>query len=241
MKDTLTSPQVVAALITSVVAIAIALLPTLTSNNNAPPPAPTMTSEPTVEVIEPTEVTESEPTVVEASSADSSTDVPTATDSPTDSPPTDVSPTETPMPTDAPPTATTVPTEPPTATPTESAPPNVLLLYDASSFTMYNQSAGTLAVDNVRFQSASGRWDTTSWGTGLAQTFPADNCLRMRDVNSASQQPPAICGALLGLQLTSGDTLFWIGVDDFDVLVDGEVIATCLIAESSCAIAVPTE
>lgn len=236
MKDTLNSPQVVAALITSFVAIALAVVPTLLNNNNDSASAPvvliTLTTVPTSEPVA-TEVVVVESTSTDTPPSLEPTDEP-PTPTPTDVPPTSIP--SSPTPTDVPPTA--ILTEIPPS-PAPANPPNVILLYNASSFTVYNQSSQTLALDSIRFQSSSGHWDATSWGTGLVRTFPADNCLRMRDANSASQQPPAICGTLLGLQLTSGDTLFWLNTDEFDVLSNGEVIATCQTTTDTCEVYIP--
>ncbi len=236
MKDTINSPQVVAALITSIVAIILAVVPTLLNNNNDSAAAPvvliTLTTAPTSEPIA-TEVVALESTNTDIPPTSEPTDEP-PTSTPSEIPPTNIPPS--PTPTDVPPTA--VPTEIPPS-PSPANPPNVILLYDASSFTIYNQSSQTLALDSISFQSPSGRWDATSWGTGLVQRFPADNCLRMRDANSASQQPPAICGTLLGLQLTSGNTLFWLNADEFDVRYAGETIATCQTTTDSCEVYIP--
>ncbi len=231
MKETFKSPQVVAALITSFVAIFLAVAPTVLNNNT--PAAPLQESPIT------TVPTEAEPTIEAAAVEPTATDMPAETTAPTS---TEVIPTDSPSatPTAIPPTIAPTEAEPtPMPTATQSQPPNIQLIYDEISFTIYNQSAQTLALDTVSFQSTSGRWDVESWGVGLVQTFPPNNCLRMRDVNSASQQPPAICGELRALQLTSGSTLFWIGAPEFDVINNGAVIATCSTTDTICEIFIP--
>lgn len=254
MKDTLNSPQVIAALITSTVAVILAVVPTLINNSSQPSPTSIPITEAVVEVIVPTETptialspTDENNTEAQAVATDT-TEPPTTTSvPPTDEPPTATSipstkvpPTSTPIPpTKAPPTSTPIP---PTATsmPATDAPPaNTLLMYDDVSFTIYNQGSQQLAISNMSFQSSSGSWDASQWGVALTDKFAVSNCLRLRDVNSGQRQPPAICGTLLGLQLTSGSTLFWLNVAEFDVLIDGSTVATCLIADESCGVFVP--
>jgi len=225
MKNTLNSPQVVAALITSTVAIVLALAPTLL--NNPATSSPTETPAPI--------------TVVDESIAEHPTNEPIATATTV----TVSTSTDEPMPSETPsilPTTTYTLTPIPTETlvpPTEPPPANVLLVYDDVSFTIYNQSAQTLSVNDLQFHSSTASWDAIKWGESLASNFPANNCLRIRDVNSGNQQPPSFCGTLLGLQLVDTSLLFWINTDEFEVRHNGTPIATCSTANESCAIFVP--
>lgn len=213
MKNALTSPQVLAALITSVVALVIALLPIITREV---PPA-TATPLPTV-------IPTTEPNIVS-----SPTEVPTDTVVPTAI----IAPTQTLEPS---PELEANPSDVPATNP---PPANIILLYDDASFTVHNQSSQTIAINGLQFRSSSGRWDADSWGSSLASNFPANNCLRLRDSASSQRQPPAICGSLLGLQLVSGNSLFWLNTTEFDVLLNGNIIHTCEIASEQCPVFVP--
>ncbi len=140
--------------------------------------------------------------------------------------------------------ATIAPTTPPepTQTPAEraTAVPNVLLMVDDVSFTVLNQSGRTLSLEGIVFRSSGGEWDARKWGPSVYNSLPAGKCLRLRDAASGNRQPPAACGSqLYGLQLVGNSAFFWIGVQSFDVVYNDLVIATCVISDQSCAIAVP--
>ncbi len=222
MKDTLNSPQVVAALITSTVAIVLALAPMILNNSATASP-----TEPAAPI-----------TVVDESIAEHPTDEPVPTEKTVDIP----TATNDPLPTETPiivPTSTStvavVPTE--TSMPaTEPPPANVLLAYDDVSFTIYNQSSQTLSVNDLQFRSSSANWDAVKWGESLASNFQANNCLRIRDINSGQRQPPSFCGTLLGLQLVDTSLLFWVNTDEFEVRHNGALIATCSTTNETCPI-----
>lgn len=202
---------VMGALITSMVALAIAFGPRLIDNSATPQP----TAEALVAAEQPTE----QPT-------EAATLQPSPTSLPTE------------QPTDTPPSPTALDIVPPTVairSNDEPPPPNtVQLLYDDITFTMLNDTDSALYVSNVSFVSASARWDATQWGTGLSDNFPAGNCLRMRDATTGNRQPPAVCRAVYGLQLVGGGAMFWRGVDTFDVIQDGQTIAKCDVSAGRC-------
>lgn len=218
------SPQVIAAAIGGIVTIVVAvvgIIPTLIQQNTAPTPVlatftPTFTVSPT----------------------DTALILPT--DTPSATSPLTVS--DTPIPT---PTEIRLPTIPPTEVPSPepvliaTPVPNLRLLYDDVSFTVHNFNAGTFSLAGVVFQSASGVWDAAMWGTTLYNSLPANNCLRLRNVESGQRQPPRVCGNLYGLQLVGTSALFWIHTPTFDVLKNGDVIATCDTAAGECLIYVP--
>jgi len=224
MKSTLTNPQVVAAFISGIVALILAIVPTLL--NNTATSSPTETPAPITVAVE------------------SVSEQPIAT--PTEIPitPTTIA-TNEPSPTEVAvilPTATFTEIPIPTATPlqaTEAPPANVLLVYDEVSFTIYNQSAQTLSINDLHFRSANASWDATKWGPSLANNFKENNCLRLRDINSGQRQPPSFCGTLLGLQLIDSSLLFWANATDFEVFKGNTRIATCSTDTDTCAIFVP--
>jgi serine/threonine-protein kinase len=148
--------------------------------------------------------------------------------------------TETPFPTDTP---TRIPTLAATATntpvPPTPVPVNAMLLYDDVSFTLHNRSGRTLSLEGVIFRSSSGNWNARSWGVSIYTSVPDNNCLRLRNAASGQRQPPAECGGLYGLQLVGRPALFWVNVDQFQVVRDGEVIATCRTDEGRCGVFIP--
>lgn len=134
------------------------------------------------------------------------------------------------------PTATTVP---PTSTPSPEASPNLTLLYDDAAFTVHNISDTPLDLSNMRFSSDTRSWDSTQWGANLVSNLPANNCLRMRDASSGNRQPPAVCGDLYAFVTVGGSALFWLEGATFDVIYNGETIATCDSNATACDVTLP--
>lgn len=168
------------------------------------------------------------PTVTASPSATSSnTPLPTATEMPTE--------TRTPQPS-ATAAAVVVPADTATPEPPTAVPGNVLLLQDDVSFTVYNQSRSTVSLEGVVFRSSSGRWNARAWGVSIYGNVPPENCLRLRNINSGQRQPPSICSNLLGLQLAGSQALFWMNTESYDVVRDGEIIATCSTDADSCEV-----
>jgi len=169
---------------------------------------------------------------------------PTATDTPlpTDTPAASATPTHTEVPTDTPtPDATETPVPTSTPAPPTQPPDNVMLLYDNVSFTLHNRAGRTLSLEGVIFRSSSGNWNARSWGVSLYTSVPDNNCLRLRNAASGQRQPPPVCGNLYGLQLVGTTALFWLNVDQFDVVRSGEVIATCRADAGQCPVYIPAD
>lgn len=222
------NPQVIAALIGGIVTIAVAvvgLVPVLLER-----------AEPTVTPIIVTATSES---VLVAQNPASNT--PSPTEAPSTEAPRPAEPTRTETP--APPSPTSTPTvtpasETPLPSATDAPPGNVQLLFDDVSFTVLNQDTRTVSLEGVVFRSASGEWDARMWGITLYNSLPPRNCLRLRDSAAGQRQPPAFCANLYGLQLVGTSALFW-KAERFDVLRNGEVVATCEVAAASCMIYLP--
>jgi hypothetical protein len=116
---------------------------------------------------------------------------------------------------------------------------NILLLYDDVSFTLRNQSDQTVSFEGITFSSTAGGWEARDWGPSVYNNVPAGKCLRLRDATVAQRQPPTPCrDQIHGLQEIGTSALFWIGVENFDVLRDGQVIAVCRVADGSCPIGI---
>ena len=164
---------------------------------------------------------------------------PEATDTPLPTSITTQEPTNIPLPTIIPsptPTNTALPTVVPSPTP---KPVNVMLLYDNVSFTLYNQAGRLMSLQGVVFRSASGSWNARNWGVSLYQNLPENNCLRLRDASSGNRQPPPVCATLYGLQLVGTSALFWLNTNSFDVVLNGDVIATCSTDQDTCGVYIP--
>lgn len=215
LRSSLNSPQVMAAVIGGIVTLMAALVGIL-PNLLDPPPEATA-----VVIITVTQL----PTQVEATIA------------PTEVPSTDAAPTnETIL---FVPTATPVPAAPTLPAPTVSQPANALLVWDEASFTAINQSGGRLSFAGVTFAGGGRTWDARAWGPSLYNNVPARACLRLRDTTAGQRNPPPECGDLYGLILVGATAIFWRGVDSFDVLRDGVVIATCPVAAGRCEVHLP--
>ncbi|MFN8374843.1 MAG: hypothetical protein U0694_18430 [Anaerolineae bacterium] len=218
------NPQIIAAGITAVATILVALITVLP--NILPKAAPTETA--LVIVVTPTAAAVTAESTTAAPPSQTATEV-AATDvlllSATSAP------------------STAVPTTsdaPPATTATAVQIPNLLLLYDDVSFTVLNQSAGVLSLEGVVFRSSAGEWDAAGWGTSLYNSLPAGMCLRLRDASVGQRQPPQPCiNHIYGLIETQGGTLFWLGIEQFDVIRAGTIVATCAATAESCAIYVP--
>jgi hypothetical protein len=224
VQSSFTNPQVITAVIGGVVTLVAAILGILPSVLNRPAPATavivvTATAMPTMGIVlEPT----LPPTDVPAQPTTEAI-VPVVTDIP---------------PTPLPPAATSIPATPipPTPIPPTSAPAqpaNALFLWDNDSFTVLNQGGGSLSFANVTFRSVSGSFDARAWGSAL----PSGYCLRLRNAAVGQRQPPAECGGnLYSLLEVSGSALFWRSVETFDVVLNGQTIATCPIAAGRCPV-----
>jgi hypothetical protein len=222
-QSALTNPQVITAIIGGTVTLLAAILGILPTVLNRAPQATAVvivTATPFPTAAEAAQVV---PSITPAE--------PTATTVPATAVPvmpTEVAPSVTPLPAIDAPTQITpqvIASPPPTG--------NVLLMYDDVSFTVLNQDSRGLSFSNVTFRSANGSFDARAWGSSLPSGF----CLRLRDAAASQRQPPAQCGGnLYSLLEVSGSSIFWRGVDTFDVTRDGQVIVTCPTASGQCLV-----
>lgn len=239
----LSNPQVLTAIITGIVTVVAAfvgILPTLIQATQTAA-VPTETHTPTATyTLTPTE----EPTVVV-------TQTPLPTDVPATALPVQVQVTVTPLPPVVPqPTIlpvgavpTTVVVEPPVSQPVDQNvqpvqvnPPNTLLIYDDAAFTLVNVSGKALNLDGVRFRSGSGKFNSNKWAN--YRGVPNNNCVRLRDAAAGRRNPPGECKSLLSL-LEIGSDLFWLNTATFEVVRNGETVATCTTDTDRCAVFIP--
>jgi hypothetical protein len=218
------NPQIVAAIIGGIVTVLVAVVGIIPAIINRP-------VTPTPVIVTATPIPTSTAVLV-ANVVASATPLP-----PTPVPATDVPPTTLPL---AQPTAAQPPIQLSPVGDTGAQPPasgNALLMYDDASFTVLNQGTAKLSMVGVIFRSKNGEWDARKWGPSLYNQLPENRCLRLRISTSGNRQPPAACGnPLFGLQLVNGTALFWVNVDSFDVVRDGQTIATCQIADKQCVV-----
>lgn len=128
----------------------------------------------------------------------------------------------------------------PATPPTQAAASNVLLMYDDASFTVLNQDSRKLSFEGVFFRSSAGEWEARRWGPSIYNSLPANKCLRLRDSSVGQRNPPASCvNKIYALQEVGTPAMFWRNADRFDVVRNGQVVASCIVADRQCSIYIP--
>jgi hypothetical protein len=238
------SPQVILPIIATISTVVVALIGALPSLIEAGKPAATPT--PIVVVLAtnaPLEATLVATTAVPTEVPPSSTPLPESTkvaevlSVPTNTPEPTQAPTNTPLPEPTQiPTNTPEPTQAPTDVPVPATPPNITLFYDHDSFTIMNVSGARASLEGVVFRSSAATWDISPFG-GLMKSLPNNKCLRMRDALVGNRTPPAACGSqMYGFLEIGPKVIFWRDVDQFEVLRNDSLLATCTVAEGTCQI-----
>jgi hypothetical protein len=250
----LTNPQILVAVIgalTTVIVAAIGVIPNIIASTK--PPTPTNTpivitatpippsNTPISIVIAVTAIPPSDtpiPSAIPASDTPLPSVIPaTATENPPTSVPTEITVVPSSMVTLEPP-PTSLPIIPTTESPPvvaqASQPPNVRLMYDGVSFTLLNESGHVLSLEGVHFRGGGKEWDARSWGPSIYVSLPAGWCLRLRDAAAGQRQPPAPCqNKIYGLIEVGSTAFFWRDVASFEVVQNGNVIATCTAEDGS--------
>jgi hypothetical protein len=137
------------------------------------------------------------------------------------------------------PTVIPVITQSPIPIATVAQPISLTLMYDDATFTVLNQSLSTVSLEGVSFRSSIGQWDAAGWGTNIYNSLPSSMCLRLRDFSAGERQPPPSCSQIYGLIETQGSSLFWLNVDQFEVVVNGTPLTTCFTAAGTCPVSIP--
>ena len=229
-QSAITNPQVITAIIGGIVTLVAAIigfLPTVLNRAAQPTAVIVITA-----TLPPATATLFEPATLPTNVPP--TDIPIIVIELTATP---VPPSATPIPpTPIPPTATSIPPTPIPPTPIPAQPANALFMWDDVSFTAINIGAGSLSLVGVTFDSSRGFWDARDWGPSLYNSVPQRDCLRLRDSTAGQRNPPSECGDLYGLILVGPSAIFWRGADSFDVVRDGQVIATCPSAAGRCEV-----
>lgn len=146
-------------------------------------------------------------------------------------------------------------TEGPTAIPTTPAPTSgprpqtsagtpsgglpVEFIYDEITLAVLNPNRQAVSLTGMSFSSASGDWEASEWGNNAERTLRPNSCLRLRDENVTTAQPPPQCTNTVAVARVPAADMFWVGVETFDVLINGEVVATCESAAGRCTVTLP--
>ncbi len=165
---------------------------------------------------------------------------PAASDTPTDEPTNTAAPTDTNEPT------ATIEEAPVSLLGNASAAP-VLLIYDANSLFLLNQSGDNADVSGLSFVQvdSSGRemeFEGRLWNGGSRPTtaLPNETCFQVYKNTAADvPEPPDACRARHSFRAVSSPRWFWISATSeatFEVRREGEVLATCEIAAGECAL-----
>jgi hypothetical protein len=155
---------------------------------------------------------------------------------------------ETPAPTvEAPPAATPEPTSTPTA---EAAPPaasgggkTVMLIYDARTLALINESGQELDLTGVTLVSGAGKLPVTAWDTQWLskplQAFPAGDCLQVWSWNEPDGfAQPRDCRYVRGIITIAPEGLFW-GTNAFEVQANGFTLTRCQAGSGQCSFSLP--
>jgi serine/threonine protein kinase len=208
------------------------------------------TSTPEAVAALPTELTQSAATDLPAAAA--ATTTAPATSLPTDLPTnTALLPSATPRPTETtPPTAV-----PPSVAPAASGTGDILLVYDGDSLLLVNQAPYDIDVDPLLLQAVdpdSGQLldfavSDLRGGATPTDALPPDTCFhiwRMNlNVNPAAMPYESVCATRGAWRAVSPPHWFWISSEPgaaFDVLLFGQVIATCPIDAGRCEFSIPS-
>jgi hypothetical protein len=116
--------------------------------------------------------------------------------------------------------------------------PNVRLYFDNASFTIRNQDANRKILTDVSFYSDDARWNASQWGL-IHQDFKKQKCLRLRDASLGPRNPPSDCQGtnLLSLMEVGTPVIFWRDADGFRVERNGVEIGICTV--SPCDLYLP--
>lgn len=230
-------PQIMAALITGIISLLVAIVGIIPALVEAAKDDPTPTPPPAAAIV--------------ATSAPTNTDV--APVDPTLAPPTDAPVSQpnivpvgatstslpvmgdTPVPADPQPTADTGASTSDNAAAQE---PNLRIYFDNASFTIRNQSGNRRMLTDVSFYSDDARWNASQWGL-IHQDFKKQKCLRLRDASLGPRNPPSECAGnnLLSLMEVGTPVIFWRDADGFRVERNGVEIGTC--TTSPCDLYLP--
>lgn len=134
------------------------------------------------------------------------------------------------------PSPTLIPTLLPTAKPVD-----LLLLYNAESFTLVNVSGRVLGLGGLLFRGEGGEMAIEEWDTEfLTQSltgFTPDDCLQAwTNRIGIVLEKPDICQVRHSWITVSSDALFWQNTQTFSIIRDDRIIAVCSGAAGVCQV-----
>jgi hypothetical protein len=234
-------PQIMAALITGVISLLVAVVGIVPALVEAAKDAPTPTPQPLAAIVATFTPVNTQVAQVEPTTAPSNMPVP-PTNEPISQPnivPVGATSTSLPVIGSSPVPADTLPTADAgasTSNNTAAQEPNVRIYFDSATFTIRNQAGGKKSLTGVVFLSEEGRWEASQWGL-IHEDFTKKDCLRLRYFDTDPRDPPAECQELLALLLVGREVLFWRDEDGFRVERNGAEVGVC--TESPCDLYLP--
>lgn len=131
------------------------------------------------------------------------------------------------------PTRTPFPTFTPTMTP---LPRSITFFYNANVFSLYNSGSGFADLSALTFEGADANFTATFWeevASGLnISALPAGQCVIIEPESENEFMAASQCAMVRSVVEEPNPRYFWLS--DFDILIDGEVIATCSGDADSC-------
>ncbi len=120
---------------------------------------------------------------------------------------------------------------------------NILLLYDARSFTLLNSGQTPINVREIVFQGVGQLFPVTSWETqwlsGSLTAFAASDCLQVWSwQETAALNAPTRCRQRRSVLTIAPNAMFW-KQGDFEVRWRNAALVTCRAADTQCEFAVP--
>lgn len=132
----------------------------------------------------------------------------------------------------------------PTAAPTiEPAGDDVLVIYDAQSLTVFNNSSGPLDLSGLVLAQGSlvlpaARWESP-WLNAPLNAFPTQDCLRIWSWDESVEPPtPPNCRYQRSVFYVDPEQRFWT-MGQFEVRWQNTVLAVCNAQDGLCAVALP--
>jgi len=116
---------------------------------------------------------------------------------------------------------------------------DVLVVWDSATISLVNQTERVINVNDIVFRASDRTWAMNNLG-GLAASFPAGTCIRIHDTNARDSAPPPECADAARLhayiEIGSND-VFWNAPETFEIVRRDQVLATCVVAQETCAFA----
>ncbi len=136
------------------------------------------------------------------------------------------------------PTLTPFPTSTPTPTP---LPKSLVFTYTDQLFVLYNNGSQAIDLSDSMFQRddisfRSSFWEEVADNLNIS-ALPSGHCLLVQPENDLTYVAPSECVSVRGIVQEPDPRYFWLG--DFEMLINGEVVATCVGELGLCEVVIP--